>query len=308
MAGVLRQAGGGRHRVVLPAGWWLVDFIMAPYLAAIGLLVGLYFRRVPEAPALIAAHVAGLALIAWAASAHPAPGTSASRIASAFRHWYPIAYIPLCYKEMAILIPAIRAGDMDARVAHFDYRIWGAHATVWLERFYHPWLTELLQIIYTLFLPVVVFIAVAIWLRCDREQFRYYAVLITVGFLASYIGYLLVPVRGPRYFLAHLHHSDLKGLWLFEHLQQTLDRLESAHYDCFPSGHTEMTVIAWWSSRMISKKLFAVLAVYVILIVFATVYLRYHYTIDVFAGAALAALLLALVPKLYAAALARKSG
>jgi len=275
------------------------------YLAATGLLVALYFRRVPDAWALLVAHLAGAILIAWAASAHPAPRTWVSRIASAFRHWYPLVCIPLCYKEMAILIPVIRAKDMDASLAHFDYRLWGAHATVWLERFYQPWLTELLQIVYSLFVPVVVFVAIAIWLRCDREQFRYYAVLVTVGFLASYVGYLLVPVRGPRFFLAHLHHSDLRGLWLFGPLQETLDHLESAHYDCFPSGHTEMTAIACWSSRMVSKKLFAALAVYLILIVFATVYLRYHYTIDVFAGAVLAALVLAVMSKIYAAVVTR---
>ncbi len=65
----------------------------------------------------------------------------------------------------------------------------------------------------------------------------------------SYAGYLLVPARGPRFFLRHLQQEPLRGLWLFNLMQGTLDRLESAHYDCFPSGHTELTILAWWSSR-----------------------------------------------------------
>ncbi len=65
----------------------------------------------------------------------------------------------------------------------------------------------------------------------------------------------------------------------------TLDRLESAHYDCFPSGHTELTILAWWGSRMVSKRLFWVYFAYTPSIIFATVYLRYHYTVDVLAGA-----------------------
>ncbi len=120
-----------------------------------------------------------------------------------------------------------------------------------------------------------------------------------LGFLASYVGYFLVPVRGPRFFLAHLQHVDLRGVWLFDPMQRLLNRLESAHYDCFPSGHTEMTMIAWWSSRVVSKRLFAVYSLYVILIVTATVYLRYHYTVDVFAGAVLAVAVLAVSPVLY---------
>jgi len=43
-------------------------------------------------------------------------------------------------------------------------------------------------------------------------------------------------------------------LWLFKGMQATLDRLESAYYDCFPSGHTLLTILAWWGSRFYFKK------------------------------------------------------
>ena len=82
-------------------------------------------------------------------------------------------------------------------------------------------------------------------------------------------------------------------------MQSTLDRLESAHYDCFPSGHTELTILAWWGSRMVSKALFKVYFAYTPLIIFATVYLRYHYSVDVLAGAVLAAGLILSAPVLY---------
>ena len=51
-------------------------------------------------------------------------------------------------------------------------------------------------------------------------------------------------------------------MWLFHGMQSTLDRLESAHYDCFPSGHTELTILAWWGSRMVSNRLFRVYFAY----------------------------------------------
>ena len=37
-----------------------------------------------------------------------------------------------------------------------------------------------------------------------------------------------------------------------------VDQLESAHYDCFPSGHTELSMLACWGSQMVSRKLFYV--------------------------------------------------
>ena len=82
-------------------------------------------------------------------------------------------------------------------------------------------------------------------------------------------------------------------------MRTTLDRLESVHYDCFPSGHVELTIIASWSSRQISKWLFRVYLAYTLSIIFATVYLRYHYTVDLVAGALLAVALIAVGPMMY---------
>jgi len=113
------------------------------------------------------------------------------------------------------------------------------------------------------------------------------------------VGYLIVPARGPRFLLAPLQHIPLQGSWLFHAMQGTLDRLESAHYDCFPSGHTELTILAWWSTRQFGNRWFRPTLAYTLSIIFATVYLRYHYTVDVLAGVLVAATLLGVTPWLY---------
>jgi membrane-associated phospholipid phosphatase len=138
-----------------------------------------------------------------------------------------------------------------------------------------------------------------LWLQRRYADFQFYAFLIALGFLVSYLGYLAVPARGPRFLLKDLQHIPLNGLWLFHAMQHMLDKLESAHYDCFPSGHTELTILAWWSSRLISRRLFRLYCAYLPCIIFATVYLRYHYTVDLLAGAATAGLLILVAPVLY---------
>jgi membrane-associated phospholipid phosphatase len=145
----------------------------------------------------------------------------------------------------------------------------------------------------------VLFIACLLWWRARYADFRFYAFLIALGFLVSYVGYVLVPARGPRFFLRNLQTADLRGLWVTRVLQLTLDRLESKAWDCFPSGHTELTILAWWGSRLISKRLFWIYFAYTLSIISATVYLRYHYTIDLLAGAAVAGLLVLIAPPLY---------
>ncbi len=278
---------------LLTPGWWPVDKLIVGYLAAVGLLMVPYAGAVPHGWVLVAAHATAIALVALATGARP------NRAVDLFRHWYPLFYVASCYKEMALLIPVIRGTDLDATMARIDQAIWHTNPTVWLERLQTPAVTEFLQIAYSFFIPAVLLPAFLFWFKGRRDEFRYYAFLVSLGFLASYIGYLAVPVRGPRFFLAQLHQSPLQGLWLFNALQHGLDTLESAHYDCFPSGHTELTMIAWWGGRRISKELFTGYSVYTVCIVLATVYLRYHDTIDVFAGAVLAVMLLWAAPHLY---------
>ena len=268
--------------------FWAVDKVILAYFACSVVLILGWWSKLPDALPLLAANVIGGAVIVYQVK-RPNPTS-----------WlFPLPYVASCYKEMALFIPAVRSTDADQWLADLDFRIWGAHPSVWLERVHSPVLTEFLQVVYTLFVPAVLYIAWRLWRQRRTEDFQYYAFLIALGFLASYIGYILVPARGPRFLLKHLQHFPLQGLWLFQTMQSTLDRLESAHYDCFPSGHTELTILAWWGSRMVSNRLFRVYLAYTPCIIFATVYLRYHYTVDLLAGVVTAAVLILTAPKLY---------
>jgi membrane-associated phospholipid phosphatase len=271
---------------------WPVDKIIIPYFAASAMFIAVWWSAIPDAGLHFIWHVAALLLL-WLEIKRP------NRTSWVFRNWYPVLYVATCYKEMALFIPAVRSTDADRLLADIDFRLWHVHPTVWLERVQSAPLTEFLQLIYTLFVPAVLLVAALLWRKGYYREFQYYAFLIAIGFLASYVGYMLVPARGPRFLLRDVQHVPLQGLWLFHWMQTTLDRLESAHYDCFPSGHTELTILAWWGSRMVSGRLFKAYFAYTPLIIFATVYLRYHYTVDLLAGAVLAAGLILSAPTIY---------
>jgi membrane-associated phospholipid phosphatase len=272
--------------------YWPVDRIILLYYALGFIPIVGWWGRIHDAWFYFTWHAVAIGLLLYQIK-RPNPTSWV------FRNWYPLFYVAACYKEMAVLIPAIRSSDADQWLASLDYRFWGANPTVWLEQIHSPPLTEFLQIVYTLFVPAVLFVAALLWRRRDYGAFQYYAFLIALGFLVSYVGYLIVPARGPRFLLKHLQNIPLHGLWLFEGMQSTLDRLESAHYDCFPSGHTELTILAWWGSRMVSNPVFKVYFAYTLPLIFATVYLRYHYTVDVLAGAVVATGLIVCAPILY---------
>jgi membrane-associated phospholipid phosphatase len=283
-------SGTGVHKQ--DTRFWAVDKVILAYFAGSVVLILGWWSTLPAALPLLAANLIGGAAIVYQVK-RPNPTSWI------FRNWYALPFVASCYKEMALFIPVVRHSDADQWLADLDFRIWGAHPSVWLERVHSPLLTEFLQVVYTLFVPAVLCIAWVLWRRGCTRDFQYYAFLIALGFLTSYIGYILVPARGPRFLLKQMQHFPLQGLWLFQTMQSALDRLESAHYDCFPSGHTELTILAWWGSRMVSKRWFRVYLVYTLCIIFATVYLRYHYTVDLLAGMVTAAVLILTAPRLY---------
>ena len=176
---------------------WPVDRLMIIYLVAISTLVALFARSIEHSGVILAAHALGVILILACRNVW-------------FRHWYPLLYVALCYREMSIVIASIRTTNADRALAAWDHAIWRAHPTVWLERIQTPLLTELLQLAYSLFVPAVLLVAVILWRQNRLAEFRSYAFLITLGFLVSYIGYLLVPARGPRFFLADLQTEPLR--------------------------------------------------------------------------------------------------
>ena len=134
--------------------FWAVDKLFMAYVVFSSVLVVGWWNQVPDAAGLFTVHLAGAALLVFEVKFPN--GTS-----WLFRNWYPLPYVGFCYKEMAVLIPAVRRTDADQWLAGLDFRIWHVNPTVWLERIQTPLLTEFVQTAYTLFIPAVLLVAIA---------------------------------------------------------------------------------------------------------------------------------------------------
>ena len=285
------------------------DKVAIAYLVVITLLVLVFNYRVPWWQAFSAGHailIALIVLIARSLPVFPAPylpvSPSPLRLLAPFiRGWYPVALIPITYKELSYLIPLIHPRDFDETLAWIDYRFLGVHPTVWLERLTWPLLTEVLQLTYSTyyFLPLV--LGVVLWRQRSFEMFHFWVFIVVLGFYLSYLGYISVPVIGPRFLPAILEAQTkpLTGVWLFQPVREILDRAEGITRDCFPSGHTELTLLVLIYARSFHRKVFWWLLPLGTGVIISTVYLRYHYAIDVVAGALLAAVIVVIAKPLY---------
>jgi len=203
------------------------------------------------------------------------------------------------FNSLGVLIASIHPSTFDAVLIAIDHAIFGGHPTVWLERLISPTLSALLQFAYIsyyfiLFLLATVFIARGRFGVLEEVLFG-----ILLCFYLTYVGYLLAPAIGPRFTLDHLQTRDLQLSPFITTIQDTLNALEKNKTDAFPSGHTAVALMCLyyaWGKR--EKILFAGLLPVVTGLIISTVYLRYHYVIDVIAGIALTGLTIALAPAL----------
>jgi membrane-associated phospholipid phosphatase len=151
------------------------------------------------------------------------------------------------------------------------------------------------------FLPII--LGAVLWRKRWFERYKFWVFVVALGFYVSYFGYILVPATGPRFLPAikGAQTFPLSGVWLFHSLRETLDRAEGITRDCFPSGHTELTLLVLYYARRFHRRTFWLLLPVGSALIFSTVYLRYHYVIDVIAGVAAAVFVILIARPLYRA-------
>ena len=211
----------------------------------------------------------------------------------------PLCFVIVIYELLGGIIPYLRP-DVDGLLMKIDLAFFGVHPTIWLERIFVPWLADLLALAYAsyYFIPVALIVILYFWGK--EEEFSVTICTLLLGYYLSFVGYIAMPTIGPRFTLESLQNIPLEGGGIAGFLIHILNAIEGTKMDCFPSGHTQMTLISLWFALAYRRPLFWIYLPLSIALIFSTVYLRYHYVIDVVAGFAFAGITLLLGPRLWA--------
>lgn len=212
-------------------------------------------------------------------------------------YWYIAPIILLTFRQLFFMVKPIRVYDYDNWFIEIDRWMFGTDPTHFLYQFSSPILTEILQIVYGMFylLPIILCLSL---LKKDRFVALDFALFsIIYGFFLSYLGYFSLPGIGPRFTLHDFNtiNEMLPGLSLTNFLREmtnsgegiplgTLNPADVVQRDVFPSGHTMITLIVMYLSvRLRSRSRYFFIPIGTLLI-FSTVYLWYHYVIDLIGG------------------------
>ena len=215
-----------------------------------------------------------------------------------FHTFSPILFIVLIYESLGDLIQYLHP-DIDQRLIQIDFSIFGVHPTLWMQQWIVPWLTDLMSLAYIsyYFLPVI--LIVVLYLKGRMEEFNRSIFILAFGYYISFIGYILFPAIGPRYTMTHLYSVPLEGSFITDFVRDVLNALEHNKRDCMPSGHTQIALMVLCLAHRYEKFLFYIFFPIICGLILSTVYLRYHYVIDLFVGAMFAVGCLIIGPRLY---------
>ena len=200
--------------------------------------------------------------------------------------YYPIV-MNVAYMHMAPVVARIHRGPLaDAWLRSIDARLIGENLSLRLESASRPLFTEPLSFCYMLFIPYLTLSM--LWYFCGSLPLlkRFYLGLFSI-YGIGFLGYTFVPAAGPYIAMASEFHGPLIG-GTFTRWNAAMVSFGSNHVDVFPSLHCAISSYMLFFDRWYKRWRFRIYAVPCIGLWISTIYLRYHYFVDVIVGFALA--------------------
>lgn len=200
-----------------------------------------------------------------------------------WRHWYPHLFFLFCFEELGALVHLVSPRWQDAKLIAFDHWLTGVHPSIWLEQFATPARNEFMQFAY---LTYFVYLLVLGGILYYREDWRGYWSVMTYSAVGYAIGYLVAiffPIESPWFAMAGSWHGELHG-GPFTAVINFIEHYGRVRGAAFPSEHVAGSSAALWGAWQHRRWLFWVTLPLVLCMCVSTVWGRYHYVADIFAG------------------------
>ena len=233
-------------------------------------------------------------------------GRGASGVPQAVR-WviYRIALVGVLlenYLMLRDLLPLVRPDSVDDALYQLDLRLFGVEPALWLERLNHRPIVEYFAFFYfSYFFICLTYCITVVWICRGGAQTAEFAIGTLMVYCVGQLGYMVVPAFGPIRYL--VFHGEIQGGLFWGWVSATVEA-GSAMKDVFPSLHTAaptwFTLFALHRAKVDKRWRWPALITgfFAANIVFSTMFLRWHYAIDIVAGLALAITARLLTPRL----------
>jgi len=251
------------------------EYAFNAFLLLIALRVSVFAGPLdPHAIAFFAYFSVGVLLISWC-NAHPTTRRWRTRLL-----WYPII-MGISFFTLNQAVWLLGVPDADPLISRWEIALLGRPATSYFTPIETVWLTEAMMVAYLFFFYYLIFGPWHYWFT-DLRKLRSCFVGLFVLYALGFLGYSFLPAGGPHIdpSLAPLHGGPLTTFML------PIISVGSNSIDVFPSIHAAASLYLLLFDYANYRKRFWILLVPTIALWISTVYLRYHYVVDLLAGAA----------------------
>ncbi len=200
------------------------------------------------------------------------------RLRSSLLHFVPLVII---YQNLSFFGTPNRIYDSEALL--IDEIIFGRSPVFTMQSLYSDLLTETMSIFYLIYL-FVPFVYFFVYIKGKERTYRELELTTIFMHYIALMFFIAFPVEGPKYHYSLDFTSELGGWSLTKFNEHIFKSVRSTAYDCFPSMHSGLFILVTYSMfRTDRRTLFFMLPITTLLIT-STMYLRYHYAIDVIAA------------------------
>ena len=255
--------------------------LTASYLAITAALIAILGTSVPGRVWLVAVHLTLSGSLLILNQARP------KGILRVIRDWHPLVLFPFLYKEVERLAPVLGDWRLTAAIPAWESALFAGQPSLYLsERLAFVPLSEYLHFCYLSYVIVIPSVAAYWYLTGRLAAFGELLLLLSTVLLASYLFFIVLPVDSP-YYLSQRLGPPLSGHFFFDLVHQISAR-GGARGGAFPSAHVSGAVVVSLVAWRHQRRLAYLLVPFTGSVMIATVYGRFHYVLDVLAGAALA--------------------
>jgi len=199
------------------------------------------------------------------------------------RLFIPVVLLSYTYGDTAALNGIFFPAPLDSYFIKADKLIFGFEPALrFSQKFNAKWFGEIMNAGYFSYYFMLLAVTLSYFFVL-REKAEESIFIIITSFYIYYVIFIAVPVVGPQFFYKPPESTPLHS-GLFSGLVQWVQKNWEHPTGAFPSSHVGMAIIYLIMTYKDLKKLFFVLLPFTIIILFATVYVKAHYAVDVFAG------------------------
>ncbi|WP_372366449.1 phosphatase PAP2 family protein [Candidatus Uabimicrobium sp. HlEnr_7] len=191
-------------------------------------------------------------------------------------------FIFYIYQSIHKIVDLFSIALKDHYLLRCDEFLFGKTLSIYMEQFHSVWLTDINNLLYVLYdIYLAVFLTHCLFVQLNKAQLA--AHYLFNAFFLGFVIYILVPAVGPRYAYTHLYSFEINGGVISQLISSFIENA-SPGYDVFPSLHTMVLLVLLDYDYHCHRFRFNFMLPFAFGILFSTLYLRYHYAIDLIAG------------------------